>query len=692
MAFTYGTITNAKGGNGQTITAYQVRLGYELQSQNIENNTSSIKLQLEARSTSSTYKTYGYNQTTTIDGTSLAAKSFDMRNTNVWQIFGTRTITVNHASNGTYSANKSGSFTTTATGDYSLKNGDASVDVILPTIPRASSITVNDANIGSATNIVINKANSSFTTTLYYKASGQGSFTKIVDKTANQVYGWTVPTSFYSLIPNAKTIQCQFYAETYSGSTLVGTSATVTATFTATGNPVINSFTLQDTNSTTTALTGDSSKMVRYVSNVKATVSSSGQNSASISSNKVNGSSTSSGVVTFNGATTNSYQLVVTDSRGYTTSQTKTMTMVDYVPLTINATIKRNTPTDGKVNISFSGNYFNGSFGSQSNTLTVQYRYKQSSSSSWGSWTSLTATKSGNTYSGSTQLSGLTYTNIYNFEIRAVDKVQTKTITGITVSKGQPIFWWNDSGLNVTGNLKVDGHINGSSSSVVGSYTANGGQQNPNYFGTNKVGFLMMNTSVNGDSHYKDWLIMDCYSGNDVGGAVAFGIDRQEMKAFIMGSDASRTSWTRSAELARMNDIPTNNNQLTNGMGYTTFDSTMGTSGIWTYIKFSNGFAICWGTYVFNSTINNSWGSLYNGAAVEPPNFPFTFTEIQTVTMTPTNSAADDTGYMWILGSYGGSGGKPSTTNPGKFAPSRGSAVNSSQKYAVAITAFGKWK
>ena len=62
---------------------------------------------------------------------------------------------------------------------------------------------------------------------------------------------------------------------------------------------------------------------------------------------------------------------------------------------------------------------------------------------------------------------------------------------------------------------------------VVGSYTGNGGQQKPNYFGTNKVGFLMMNTTVNGDSNYKDWIIMDCYGGNDVGGSVALGVNRQ---------------------------------------------------------------------------------------------------------------------------------------------------------------------
>ena len=86
-------------------------------------------------------------------------------------------------------------------------------------------------------------------------------------------------------------------------------------------------------------------------------------------------------------------------------------------------------------------------------------------------------------------------------------------------------------------------------SKVVGSYTSNGGQQNPNYFGTNRVGFLMMKTTVNGNSQYKDWLIMDCYNGNDVGGGVAIGVNRQALGAYIMRSESARTSWAASAEL-----------------------------------------------------------------------------------------------------------------------------------------------
>lgn len=83
------------------------------------------------------------------------------------------------------------------------------------------------------------------------------------------------------------------------------------------------------------------------------------------------------------------------------------------------------------------------------------------------------------------------------------------------------------------------------SGKVRGEYTSSGGQQNPNYFGKNWVGFRMMNTTVGTNSQYKDWIISDCYSGNDFGGAVAFGMNRQSLGAYLMGSDSNRSSWTR---------------------------------------------------------------------------------------------------------------------------------------------------
>lgn len=113
---------------------------------------------------------------------------------------------------------------------------------------------------------------------------------------------------------------------------------------------------------------------------------------------------------------------------------------------------------------------------------------------------------------------------------------------------GQPTWLW---GGNSENNYCVYNPSNFNVNSatyahkVRGEYTSNGGQQNPNYFGVNWVGFRMMNTTIGTNSQYKDWIISDCYSGNDVGGAVAFGMNRQSLGAYLMGSDAARTSWTR---------------------------------------------------------------------------------------------------------------------------------------------------
>ena len=59
----------------------------------------------------------------------------------------------------------------------------------------------------------------------------------------------------------------------------------------------------------------------------------------------------------------------------------------------------------------------------------------------------------------------------------------------------------------------------------------------------------MMNTTINGDPTFKDWLICDAYGGSDVGGAIAIGVSRQNMNVFAMSSDADRKTWTRKCQL-----------------------------------------------------------------------------------------------------------------------------------------------
>lgn len=122
----------------------------------------------------------------------------------------------------------------------------------------------------------------------------------------------------------------------------------------------------------------------------------------------------------------------------------------------------------------------------------------------------------------------------------------TGNVTGNCSGSAGSVAWANVTGKPNRAGSDSDG---GPAQTVKGAYTAKGGQQNPNYFGKNKIGFLMMNTNVNNNSNYKDWIIMDCYDGNDVGGGVAFGVNRQALGAYIMRSAAARTSWAESAEL-----------------------------------------------------------------------------------------------------------------------------------------------
>ena len=176
MGYTYGSESNCTLHNGTTNSKYKCRLGYQVNSQSIANNTSNVTLRLQVKSTDSSYATYGYKQTTKIDGTTLSAKSFDMRDTNTCKTFGERTITISHNADGTCSKSKSGSFSTTATSTYSLKSGSASVTVNPSTIPRYVTITSFYTQSTGLNSAVIYWSTDSARSSTYYSLDGGSSW------------------------------------------------------------------------------------------------------------------------------------------------------------------------------------------------------------------------------------------------------------------------------------------------------------------------------------------------------------------------------------------------------------------------------------------------------------------------------------------------------------------------------------
>lgn len=182
------------------------------------------------------------------------------------------------------------------------------------------------------------------------------------------------------------------------------------------------------------------------------------------------------------------------------------------------------------------------------------------------------------------------------------------------------------------------------SNTVYGIYTANGGQQPPNYFGTNRAGFLMSNATVAGDSHYKNWLYMDNYNGSDVGGATAIGVDRTEPRMFIMQSDANRTSWNNTAAVGVFTATPTSGQVITTdgttggikSSGYTIAKSVP-SDAKFTDTTYSAGTGISFSGTTISSKIWEGTQAQYNALSSKPADTIYYITDAPS---TPTYALA----------------------------------------------------
>lgn len=141
----YGDLFNCNVVGHGTRSEYQCRLGYEIISEDTSTNSRQVKLQLEARTISDDYKTWGIAQVPTIDGLQLTGTLINLRTKNAWQVFGTRIITINGAFKGT----KTGSFVSQAVDEWALKSGSASVYIELENLhtpPVINSIDTQEVN------------------------------------------------------------------------------------------------------------------------------------------------------------------------------------------------------------------------------------------------------------------------------------------------------------------------------------------------------------------------------------------------------------------------------------------------------------------------------------------------------------------------------------------------------------------
>lgn len=435
-----------------------LRFGWWQDSQSIANNNSVVGWHLQLVTTGGSISSSASKSwNVTVNGSNYSGTCTIGVGTNSTKTLASGSTTIAHNADGTKSFSFSFSLqfdiNYSGVGWIGTKSGSGSGT--LSTIPRTSSVSSTNANIGENITITINRASSSFTHTLTYVFNSLTG--TIATKTSSTSISWTLPTSFYAQIPNSKSSWGRVICDTYSGSTKIGSSECRFDVYVkeSTNKPGISAA-VKDVNETTKALTGDENKLVKYYSRVQFSITSSPKNNAGTKSININyngnsytGGSGNSWTGYFSNVTSGSYYCSVTDTRDLSNSVTINKTLINYIKLSCAMTVS-NPTASGECTLTITGNYFNGSFGATSNTLTVQYK-KDSES-----WTNATATKSGNTYTATVNLTGLDYTQAYTFQARAVDKLATVTTESKTV-KSTPIFDWGSDDFHFHVPVTING-------------------------------------------------------------------------------------------------------------------------------------------------------------------------------------------------------------------------------------------
>lgn len=264
---------------------------------------------------------------------------------------------------------------------------------------------------------------------------------------------WKIPMAFSKQFPYAtsKTGKLISYY-TFAGRKEVNYTSTFVAKITDDAEPEIKS-TVATTDAISLQLSGNTSTIISGVSNVQIHLSAAPTPGAYTKDkwcqNLPNYYSDRHGTTqTFIGHNNGVFRFGATDTRNRSAVKTITLAAIDYRSPTISIDgVEINT--SGVATIDISGTWFKGSFGKVSNDITVSYRYKSNSSSSWGSWTTIpNVTKNDDgTFSATVTKSGLSYTETYNFEARVQDAINTVSSKEY-IAKSLPVFDWSSDDFN----------------------------------------------------------------------------------------------------------------------------------------------------------------------------------------------------------------------------------------------------
>lgn len=330
-----------------------------------------------------------------------------------------------------------------------------SVNMVCSQIPRQASLT-SAPNFNDEENPIINYSNpaGNSVTSLDACISLTGSTDNIpyraVSKTGSS-YTFSLTTAERNTLRNAcsssNTLSVIFYLRTIIGGNTFYSTITKTMTI-VNGNPTFSSSNIsyKDNNSTTVAVTGNNQKLVQGLSSLLVTLTSAtAQKGASISRYEatINGTTlqrTSAGNLDFgviNSGTNLTLSVKVVDSRGNSTTASKTVTFLAWVLPTAIISLKRKNNYEDETYLKAQATY---SSVDSKNTITLKYQYKKTTDSTYSSLASLT--------NNVQKTLTLDKNYAYDFKVVVTDKFGTTTYN-CTLAKGKFIFFVDTKKLSV---------------------------------------------------------------------------------------------------------------------------------------------------------------------------------------------------------------------------------------------------
>lgn len=418
-------------------------------STDITNNTSYIHVWVIAWRTNTGYTTYGSGTCyCTVNGTSYSqsigpSQKIEYESDTV--LFD-KYLTISHDSDG-----KKSIYVDAKISHDRFSSSYNGFTVTLTDIPRKATITnAPDFNDTSNPTITYSNPAGSAATTLQACISLDGSTASVayrdISKTGTS-YTFNLTSAerntLLAATPNSSSKTVYFIVKTILGGVTYTSSVAKTMTV-VNANPTITGAAYQDTNATTVAITGNNQKIIEAQSTVQFSFTTlTALKSATLVEVKVtvNGvsqtlalSGTTQSNKTINFGTINSSSnlnatVVLKDSRGNTTTQSIAITMLEWKLPTavISCQRKYNYYSETYLTVNSTYSDLDGH-----NTLTIQYRYKETSAGSYGSWATAA--------DGVRQTLTLDNTKEWNVQVKLTDVIGTTTYN-LKVMLGIPIMF-----------------------------------------------------------------------------------------------------------------------------------------------------------------------------------------------------------------------------------------------------------